>query len=221
MRPPSHPQSHLRHPLSRILGNEASVRLLRVLATRGLSMSVSQLEMECGLTARGIRLALENLIRAQVVSQLGAARSRLYCMDSRHPLMGAIAHLFQEEMQYWDNMLNDIREVLKAQQITAAWYYGSVARAEDSPASDFDLAIIVPDDVAVESVTESVRLALQAIEDRHQVRCSVVGLSDADVLRMCEGHDPFWENMTRDAKVFDGPRPEQYAARLQRRRQDG
>ena len=221
MRPPSHPQSHLRHPLSRILGNEASVRLLRVLATRGLPMSVSQLEMECGLTARGIRLALENLIRAQVVSQLGAARSRLYCMDSRHPLMGAIANLFQEEMQYWDNMLNDIREVLKAQQITAAWYYGSVARAEDSPASDFDLAIIVPDDVAVESVTETVRLALQAIEDRHQVRCSVVGLSDADVLRMSEGHDPFWENMTRDAKVFDGPRPEQYAARLQRRRQDG
>ena len=221
MRPPSHPQSHLRHPLSRILGNEASVRLLRVLATRGLPMSVSQLEMECGLTARGIRLALENLIRAQVVSQLGAARSRLYCMDSRHPLMGAIANLFQEEMQYWDNMLNDIREVLKAQQITAAWYYGSVARAEDSPASDFDLAIIVPDDVAVENVTETVRLALQAIEDRHQVRCSVVGLSDADILRMSEGHDPFWENMTRDAKVFDGPRPEQYAARLQRRRQDG
>jgi predicted nucleotidyltransferase len=88
-------------------------------------------------------------------------------------------------MQYWDNMLNDIREVLKAQQITAAWYYGSVARAEDSPASDFDLAIIVPDDAAVESVTETVRLALQAIEDRYQVRCSVVGLSDADVLRMC------------------------------------
>lgn len=221
MRPPSHPQSHLRHPLSRILGNEASVRLLRVLATRGLPMSVSQLEMECGLTARGIRLALENLIRAQVVSQLGAARSRLYCMDSRHPLMGAIANLFQEEMQYWDNMLNDIREVLKAQQITAAWYYGSVARAEDSPASDFDLAIIVPEDVAVESVTETVRLALQAIEDRHQVRCSVVGLSDADVLRMSKGPDPFWENMTRDAKVLDGPRPEQYAARLQRRRQDG
>jgi predicted nucleotidyltransferase len=221
MRPPSHPQSHLRHPLSRILGNEASVRLLRVLATRGLPMSVSQLEMECGLTARGIRLALENLIRSQVVSQLGAARSRLYCMDSRHPLMGAIANLFQEEMQYWDNMLNDIREVLKAQQITAAWYYGSVARAEDSPASDFDLAIIVPDDVAVENVTESVRLALQAIEDHHQVRCSVVGLSDADILRMSEGHDPFWENMTRDAKVFDGPRPEQYAARLQRQRQNG
>ena len=220
MRPPSHPQSHLQHPLSRILGNEASVRLLRVLATRGLPLSVSQLDKECGLSARGTRLALENLIRVQVVSQLGAARSRLYCIDPRHPLTGAITHLFQDEMQHWNSMLNGVREVLKAQQVTSAWYYGSVARGEDTPASDFDLAIIVPDDTAVESVTETVRLALQAVEDRHQVRCSVVGLSDADVLRMCEGHDPFWENMTRDAKVLDGPRPEQYAARLQRRRQD-
>ena len=100
MRPPSHPQSHLQHPLSRILGNEASVRLLRVLATRGLPLSVSQLEKECGLSARGTRLALENLIRVQVVSQLGAARSRLYCIDPRHPLTGAITHLFQDEMQH-------------------------------------------------------------------------------------------------------------------------
>jgi predicted nucleotidyltransferase len=221
MRPPSHPQSHLQHPLSRILGNEASVRLLRVLATRGLPLSVSQLDKECGLSARGTRLALENLIRAQVVSQLGAARSRLYCIDSRHPLTGAITNLFQDEMQHWSSMLNGVREVLKAQQVTAAWYYGSVARGEDTPASDFDLAIVVPDDSAVESMTESIRLALQTIEDRHQIRCSVVGLSDGDVLRMHEGHDPFWENMTRDAKVLDGPRPEQYAARLQRRRQDG
>lgn len=221
MRPPSHPQSHLQHPLSRILGNEASVRLLRVLATRGLPLSVSQLEKECGLSARGTRLALENLIRSQVVSQLGAARSRLYCMDSRHPLMGAITDLFQGEMQHWDSMLNSVREALKVQQVTAAWYYGSVARGEDTPASDFDLAIIVADNTAVESVTETVRLALQAIEDRHQVRCSVVGLSDIDVLRMCEGHDPFWENMTRDAKIIDGPRPEQYAARLQRRGEGG
>lgn len=221
MRPPSHPQSHLRHPLSRILGNEASVRLLRVLATRGLPLSVSQLEKECGLSARGIRLALENLIRAQVVSQLGAARSRLYCLDSRHPLTGAIVSLFQDEMQHWNSLLNGIREALKAHQVTAAWYYGSVARGEDTPASDFDLAIIVPGDATVESVTETVRLALQAIEDRHQVRCSVVGLSDADVLRMSEGHDPFWENMTRDARVLDGPRPEQYAARLQQRGEGG
>ena len=221
MRPPSHPQSHLQHPLSRILGNEASVRLLRVLATRGLPLSVSQLEKECGLSARGTRLALENLIRSQVVSQLGAARSRLYCMDSRHPLTVAITNLFQDEMQHWNSMLSSVREALKVQQVTAAWYYGSVARGEDTPASDFDLAIIVADNTAVESVTETVRLALQAIEDHHQVRCSVVGLSDADVLRMSEGSDPFWENMIRDAKVLDGPRPEQYAARLQRRRKDG
>ena len=221
MRPPSHPQSHLQHPLSRILGNEASVRLLRVLATRGLPLSVSQLEKECGLSARGTRLALENLIRVQVVSQLGAARSRLYCIDPRHPLTGAITHLFQDEMQHWNSMLSSVREALKVQQVTAAWYYGSVARGEDTPASDFDLAIIVADNTAVESVTETVRLALQAIEDHHQVRCSVVGLSDADVLRMSEGSDPFWENMIRDAKVLDGPRPEQYAARLQRRRKGG
>lgn len=217
MRHPAISQSHLRYPLSRILGNEAAVRVLRVLATRDLPLSVPQLVSECGLSPRGVRLALNGLVEAQVVTELGTARSHLFRADARHPLLPVLAALFEKEQSRWDELLRQIRTTLQGQPVAAAWYYGSVARGEDEPASDFDIAIVVPDEAAVDAATDAAREALREAEDTHLVRCSVVGLANTDVLRLVESGDDWWEGMARDAKVLMGSRPEQYAAQLHRR----
>lgn len=218
MRPPAIAQSYLRTPLSRILGSEASVRVLRILTTRGLPLSVPQLAMECGLSNRGVRLALNDLIECQVVEELGTARSHLFRAETRHPLFAALSNLFEKEQARWDALLGMVRTAIQSQPVAAAWYYGSVARKEDGPASDFDIAVVVIDEAAVESVTDATREALRAAEDTHFLRCSVIGLAEPDVLRLMESGDEWWITMVRDAQVLVGSRPEQYATKLRRRR---
>jgi predicted nucleotidyltransferase len=184
------------------------------LVTRDVPLSVPQLADECGLSPRGCRLALASLVEEQVVVELGTARAQLFRADTRHPLLPALAALFGEEQDRWETLLRQVRAVLQGQPLSAAWYYGSVARGDDGPASDFDIAVVVKDTFAVDAVASAIREALCQIEDNHLVRCSVVGVSNLDVLRLVKSDDEWWKGLSRDAKVLAGLRPEQYATSL-------
>lgn len=208
MRPLSS-QSHLRFPLTDYLGNEASVRVLRVLFAHGGALSASQLARDSGLTPRGTRQTLDKLSRNKIVKVLGQSRSRLFAVDFQNPLANGLNALFNCERTRWEEVLKGLREILQTNElIEAAWYYGSVARGEDTAASDFDIVVIAPEG-QVDAVAESVRQSVQKVEDQLFVNCSVLGLSGSDVMRLSVG-DNWWRNLVRDAKVLKGADPEQY-----------
>ncbi len=207
---PKATQSHLRFPLTYCLGNEGAVRVLRVLLAHGGPLSVSQLARDSGLTARGTRQTLDALLQQRIVKVLGQSRSQLFAIDAQHPVSDGLRQLFGCEQSRWDELFNELREMLQANQhIEAAWYYGSVARGEDTPASDLDIVVIASEG-QVEMATESVRQALQKVEDRHFVNGSVLGLSGSDAIRLSEEGGDWWRNLARDAKVLKGVEPGQY-----------
>lgn len=209
-------QSHLRFPLTEYLASEGSVRVLRVLFAHEGALSVSQLARDSGLTPRGTRQTLDNLSTKKIVKIFGQSRSQVFSVDFQNPLAKGLKELFSSEQARWEELLKELREMLLANEhIEAAWYYGSVARGEDSPSSDFDLVVIASEGL-VDVTTESVRQALQKLEDRLYVTCSVVGLSGSDVARLSEG-DAWWRNLANDAKVLKGVEPEQYLNSRKRR----
>ena len=211
MRRPSFSQSHLRFPLSHLLGNEGAIRVLRALIAYDGPLSTSQLARECGLSLQGTRKILDALVDQQFVSMLGQPRSQLFAINRQHPLASGVKELFKHEQSTWDELMAALRTALLANtQVDAAWYYGSVARGEDEPRSDLDLAVVACGGQIDETV-EAVRQTLREVEDRFCVSCSVVGLSPADVTRLAEGDD-WWRNMASDAKVLKGVGPAQYAA---------
>lgn len=214
MRPLSS-QSHLRFPLTYCLGNEGSVRVLRVLCAHGGPLGVTQLARDSGITPRGTRQILDHLVGQKMVKVFGQSRSQLFAIDAQNPLSSGIRELFSGEQARWDELLKELRETLRANEhIEAAWYYGSVARGEDTPDSDFDIVVIAPEGL-VDLTAESLRQDLQKLEDRLYVNCSVVGLSGSDVTRLSEGDD-WWRKLARDAKVLKGVEPEQYLANCKR-----
>ena len=99
--------------------------------------------------------------------------------------------------------------------VEAAWYYGSVARGEDGPASDLDVTVVVRTE-DVESVLVRLRNALAPVEEELLVAFSIIGLAHKDVRRLSR-NDTWWRDLVRDAKVLIGPRPEALAARPKRR----
>ena len=144
-----------------------------------------------------------------MVKGFGQSRSQLFAIDSQNPLSKGLKQLFECEQSRWDELLTELRIVLQANQhIEAAWYYGSVARGEDTPTSDLDIVVLAAEG-QVEMATESIRLDLQRVEDRLFVNCSVVGLSRSDISRLTKG-DEWWNNLARDARVLKGLEPGRY-----------
>lgn len=189
------------------------MRVLRALCLYGGPLGTSQIAQETGMTPQGTRLALETLLGLQIVRAIGQGRANLYEFDLRHPLAGALKSLFVAEKENWEALLQALRSVMgKFKAVVAAWYYGSVARGEDAPRSDFDLAVVVDDD-DVEATVDALREALHALEASMAVTFSVVGVALAEVPGMA-CNNAWWQEIARDAKTLKGMSPDRLVQRL-------
>lgn len=154
---------------------------------------------------------LDTLARQQLVIVHGSGRTQLYALNPSHPFSGTLAALFQEEQRRWDALLESIREVLtrRGPAVSAAWLYGSVARGEDSPASDLDIAILVRS----QTVADQVREDLMPLEDGQQLRISLTALTPKELAALPED-DPWWSDVVRDGRILKGAAPDQARRRL-------
>ena len=101
----SNPQSMLRYPLTRILGVDANVRVLRELFGHGGELSAPALVVRSGLAQSSVRGALIDLETMNIVEAIGSGRTRLYRVRNRHPLAAAVGALFQAEDRRFEAVL--------------------------------------------------------------------------------------------------------------------
>src|SRR5689334_830313 len=114
MRPTKQPQSRLLQPLNEILGTEANVRVLRVLALRNTSLSAGELAKRAMLGRTSIYPALRELERTGVVELIGAGARKLVQLRERHPLSRALRELYRAEARRLDALTVDLRALLSA-----------------------------------------------------------------------------------------------------------
>lgn len=108
--------------------------------------------------------------------------------------------------------MGSIRDVLDCHgAVSAAWRYGSVARGEDAPDSDVDIALVVRS----QAVADQVREALMPLEDAQQIRIPLTALT-AKALAALPEDDPWWANVVREAHVLEGAAPDQARRRVAR-----
>lgn len=208
---PSSVQSFSRFPLTQLMGSGGNVRVLRALLSHGGAQSATQLSLDCAMTARGVRNTLGALVSQGAVQVLGPASLRLFAPALDKPLVSAIARLFEAERQLWQQLQEQLRDGLTAQkQIRSAWQYGSVARGTDEPRSDMDVALVLTEDRL--DASRQVRDAVQALGDRLGVHISPVVLSPLELAKLAPS-DPWWLEVSRDAKVIKGVSPAKEKAR--------
>ena len=111
MRPVASQQNPLRSPLNVLLGTEAHVRLLRVLAneTDG-PLTAPDAAGRSGLTIRGTRKALNRLLESGIVVRVGGSRKHQYELRRSDELVKALLKLFQSEEDRYELLLNSIKE---------------------------------------------------------------------------------------------------------------
>lgn len=82
--------------------------------------------------------------------------------------------------------------------VLAAWIYGSVARGEDRPDSDLDIAVVSSPE-KLESALQEIRETLVTHGEELGFNPSVVGLTPEDVARLSSMGDPWWKGVEADA----------------------
>ncbi|TAJ41019.1 MAG: nucleotidyltransferase domain-containing protein [Reyranella sp.] len=210
-------QSALRFPLTRVLGSVANVKTLRELVRHGGELSAPSLCVSTGLSTRAVQLSLRALEEMGVIRSLGSGRTRLYRRRRSHPLSQVLVELFREEENRFASIVGKVREAAEAcrPQLMAAWIYGSVARRQDRPDSDLDIALVASPE-AVASVERLVREALLPAEEELVFHASVVTLGTKDVIQLSSQSDPFWTNLRSDAMTILGDSPDLLLTRLVR-----
>ncbi len=209
----SSPQSALRYPLTIILGTDANVRLLRELSRHGGLLSSPLLADRSALARASVWSALGILERIGVVCSEGTGRARLYRFNDSHPLATSLEALFDQEALRYSHIRAAITDTVSAVRpnVLAAWIYGSVARGEDRPDSDLDIAV-VSSSQTLEKAVEEIREALATHGGQLGFNPSVVGLAPEDVARLSNTRDPWWQSVEVDALTVFGPRPDELAA---------
>lgn len=217
MRPILIPQGPFRYPLSSAFRTEANVRVLRELARHGGPLDTGRLIRATHLTRQTVLTVLHHLTGLQLVLAVGTGRYRSFQVNAGHPLLPALTHLFEAEAARVDRVYEGVRDAASTAgpDVRAVWLYGSVARGDDTPASDLDLAIVVSAPEPIDSIIQAFRDHLSPVERAECVTVSVVGVSDHDVRRLSAG-DPWWVTVERDAVPLVGDAPADYARRAHR-----
>lgn len=215
----SKPQSFLRHPLSTLLGTDASVRVLRELALYGSALTTTMRAQRTGITDQSVRNVVHALRPTGVLEQFGQGRASAYGLDVEHPLGRALRGLFRAEEERVEAIYATVASAARPMvpPPLAVWVFGSVARHEDRPDSDPDLLLVVAEDGTTERDAGTFRDLLEETERAQQITVSVIPLSGADVVRLAGAGDSFWRELLRDAIVWHGVRPEALAATLARK----
>ena len=204
-------QSHLRYPLTRLLGSSGNVRVLRALVVFGAPLSAVQIARDAGLTPQGARLVLDGLSAQGLVTVLGMSRSQVFTLNQHHPFASLIKDMFTTEQCRWEAIDQGLRQALQAQRaVRSAWLYGSVARGEDTPGSDIDVAFVTEGESS--DAVSAVREALHSLEEQFQVHISSVALTPEDVAQLVPSVG-WWAEVSRQAKVLKGTTPLLEAAR--------
>lgn len=208
-------QSALRYPLTIVLGAEANVRLLRELARHGGELAAASLVMRTGLAQSSVREALIVLEELGIVEAIGSGRTRLFRMERKHPLASMIDRLFRIEEERFDAILAGIRAAAErcGEGIVAVWIYGSVARGQDGPASDVDIAVVAEPE-ALPQADEAMREGLASAEESLAFAASVVAVSTHDMLRLRDENDPWWTDAVQGTIPIVGMRPDELVSRL-------
>lgn len=202
---PSAVQSFQRHPLTYLLGSQGHVRVLRALVRQGQPLGVAQIAADARMTARGVRLVLESLLAQGVLKVFGQPRAQVYGLDSSHPMVPALLALFEHERNRWESLVAGLKRGLAAMQdVRAAWLYGSVARAEDAPRSDMDIAVLAARNGSKR--TQTIRDAITALGDTLGVNVSLVVLQ-VDELARLPRNDAWFANVIQDAWILKGAAP--------------
>lgn len=192
MRPISTTQSALQAPLNHILGTEANVRVLRILALLGEPVGTSEIARRAGLQRSSVHRALRDLEASGIVSFLGVSQRANVGLRAENPLSQALRELFASERSRFDSLVDGLRRSAKQLKPLpiSVWLEGPITTHQDKPGEPLVVGILAGSRDC-ESTVEALREITRSLAENVDVAIEFRGRTraDLDALEPARQHD--------------------------------
>lgn len=180
MRPTANPQSALRMPMNHILGTEANVRVLRVLAQRRVPISAAELSRQTQLQRSTVSRTLRQLDQLGVIHFTGIAPQAQAVLREPGMLAKAIRLLFDNEQARFDALLSGVQAAAGKLRVMSAWLDRNIGLGIDQPGDPVVIYVLdKPGNVALHA--QLLRQSLERLARRVDVTIEVNELTLADL----------------------------------------
>ena len=137
-------------PLDNILNTEAKIKILRFLCRTGAEWNGSQIAKGVGMTPAASHSALSELAGEGIIFMRNMGNTHVYTLnEDSYIISDLLKPLFLKEDKVLDKIIGIIKRGLVSSKIKNSILnvslFGSVNIAQDHPASDIDLAVIISD----------------------------------------------------------------------------
>ena len=198
-------------PLDHILTNQGKVRLLRALIPLSRPVSGREAAKLARLSQTPALRALDDLVALGVLHRTETPSQHLYEMNRAHQLVReGLEPLFHAEQVRIGRVLEALRAVLgpAGNLVASAAVFGSAARGQDRPGSDFDVLVVAKDRSGVDPLHGLLADSTPRLEEEFGLDLSPVVLPLDQFHEMHRDGHPLIADVLRDARLIMGDRPE-------------
>jgi DNA-binding transcriptional ArsR family regulator len=179
MRPTANPQSALRSPLNQILGTEANIRVLRVLAERRIPISAAELSRQTQLQRSTVSRTLRQLDELGVIHFSGVAPKAQAIIREHGLLTRALRQLFHAERTRFDRLMEGVRTAASTLRVMSVWLGRTIGLGVDRIGDPVPIYVLdKPDLVALNA--QFLRQSLERLERSIDVTFDVNEVTVAD-----------------------------------------
>jgi predicted nucleotidyltransferase len=193
-------------PLDSILSSSVRVRVLRTLADAPHAMSGREVARQAGAGRSMTRRVLAELVDLGIVLVEPTTAQHLYRLNAGNQLVrDGILPLFRAERQRAADVFAELRRILSAAgEPLTAYVFGSAARGDDVPGSDFDLLVITAEAETAEVVHDLLSGHAPELRARFGIVLSPVVMDERTSRRQATSGDGFFSDVAREGRKLQG-----------------
>ena len=195
----------INNPLDDIFQSKNNARILRQLALFPSRVVTGRgLARELGMNHATCIRALNSLVDICAVSRKTVGKSSVYEIPSDSVLYNELLKpLFEKET----NLLNDLVMILSKgmrQSLLSIYLFGSVARGDDTPASDIDIAFILKSGVDKRKIEEALGVNEREVYSLYRIGTNVLLYTFEEFERMRKSGHPLVKEIMSEGILLSG-----------------
>ena len=187
-----------------VFGSRGRVAVLRVLARVSVPLSIRQVAVQAGMSHAPAAEALDRLVSLGIGAASQAGRARVHWLERRNVVVRELVlPTLDAEEGLEDAALAVLRAALPATVLSAV-LFGSRARNDHAPASDFDVLIVEPDKATLDASLAFMDRSSSELRASLGASVSVLGYTMDDARALIARGDNFMDGVARDGVLLAG-----------------
>lgn len=189
-----------------LFGTRSKVAILRTLVNVAVPLSIRQVAVRSGVSHVAAATALNDLVDIGVVAASQAGNARVHWLERQNLLVSSVVvPAFQNESGFEELAIDVIGEV--AGSAYSVVLFGSRARGDNAPDSDYDVLIVERDRRRLDRVIARFDACATDLRTKLGASVSVLGYTIEEAMELVRRGGNFMDGVLAEGDLISGVRP--------------